>query len=180
MSNPSKGGNVLKPVSKTRCWAMVCWVISAAAIMAADYFSGPWIQFPIMYGIPVGLAAWFNGRWWAMPIAVLMPMGRIWFSTLWASPATSAEIAINTVIRILVFVSLAYLVDKVATQKRVLEKEIQTLHGILPICGFCKRIRDPAGEWQILEKYISQRSEAQFSHGICPECLRKHYPDLNQ
>jgi hypothetical protein len=55
---------------------------------------------------------------------------------------------------------------------------IKTLSGLLPICASCKRIRDDTGYWQQLESYISQYSSAEFSHGICPECLRKLYPDL--
>lgn len=57
--------------------------------------------------------------------------------------------------------------------------EIKTLHGIIPICANCKNIRDDKGAWAQMEKYISERSDAQFSHGICPECVEKLYPDLD-
>lgn len=53
--------------------------------------------------------------------------------------------------------------------------EIKVLHGILPICMHCHRIRTDEQSWQRLEKYIQQHSEATFSHGLCPDCLRKHY-----
>lgn len=56
--------------------------------------------------------------------------------------------------------------------------EVRKLSGLLPICSSCKKIRDDKGYWQSLESYISDRSEAQFSHGICPECSSKLYPDL--
>ena len=55
-------------------------------------------------------------------------------------------------------------------------EEINTLHGLLPICVQCKKIRDKAGNWQKIETYISERSEAEFTHGMCPECMRKLYP----
>ncbi|MEN8188457.1 MAG: response regulator [Thermodesulfobacteriota bacterium] len=58
--------------------------------------------------------------------------------------------------------------------------EIKTLTGILPICSHCKKIRDDAGYWQQVEQYISENSEAMFSHGICEECLDKHYGDFLQ
>jgi PAS domain S-box-containing protein len=48
---------------------------------------------------------------------------------------------------------------------------IKTLRGLVPICAHCKSIRDDKGFWQQLETYVSQHSEAQFSHGICPACL---------
>lgn len=56
--------------------------------------------------------------------------------------------------------------------------QVTTLKGMLPICASCKKIRNDAGYWEILENYISSHSEAEFSHGICPECIEKLYPDL--
>lgn len=56
--------------------------------------------------------------------------------------------------------------------------EVKTLGGLLPICANCKKIRDDIGDWHQLESYICKHSEAEFSHGICPECARKLYPEL--
>jgi hypothetical protein len=56
--------------------------------------------------------------------------------------------------------------------------EIKTLQGIVPICSFCKKIRDDKGFWNQVEAYVSQHTEAEFSHGICPDCREKHYPEL--
>ncbi|MFZ4659198.1 MAG: 7TM diverse intracellular signaling domain-containing protein, partial [Caldilineaceae bacterium] len=58
--------------------------------------------------------------------------------------------------------------------------EIKTLHGILPICANCKKIRDEEGAWQGLETYISQHTDAQFSHGICTDCMKSLYPTIYQ
>lgn len=55
--------------------------------------------------------------------------------------------------------------------------EIKTLKGILPICASCKKIRDDEGYWNQIESYIRDHSEAEFTHGICPECARKLYPE---
>ena len=55
-----------------------------------------------------------------------------------------------------------------------LRRELQQLEGLLPICAYCKRIRDDRNTWSSLEGYVEQRSEAQFSHGICPDCYKKH------
>jgi GAF domain-containing protein len=54
---------------------------------------------------------------------------------------------------------------------------LKMLGGILPICASCKKIRDEQGKWHILEAYIQNHSEAQFSHGVCPECAQRLYPD---
>jgi len=57
-------------------------------------------------------------------------------------------------------------------------EEVKILQGILPICSFCKKIRDDKGYWNQIEDYIHKHSDAEFSHGICQECVEKHYPDL--
>lgn len=56
--------------------------------------------------------------------------------------------------------------------------EIKKLSGLLPICASCKKIRDDKGYWNQLETYISEHSEAEFSHGVCPDCLEKLYGDV--
>jgi len=59
-------------------------------------------------------------------------------------------------------------------------QEVRTLSGLLPICSHCKKIRNDEGQWEKLESYISQHSEADFSHGLCPDCLAEHYPEVFQ
>lgn len=56
-------------------------------------------------------------------------------------------------------------------------KEIKVLKGFLPICASCKKIRDDKGYWTQVEKYVADHSEAKFSHGICPDCAKKLYPE---
>jgi len=58
-------------------------------------------------------------------------------------------------------------------------EEIKTLKGIIPICMHCKKIRDDQGYWNQIERYIHEHSDAKFSHGVCPECLEKHYPEVS-
>jgi CheY-like chemotaxis protein len=57
-------------------------------------------------------------------------------------------------------------------------EEIKRLSGLLPICANCKRIRDKQNNWHEIERYISDHSEADFSHGLCPDCVRSLYPEL--
>ena len=58
-------------------------------------------------------------------------------------------------------------------------KKVRTLSGLLPICATCKKIRDDKGYWNQIEAFITKHSQAEFSHGICPECAKKFYPDLD-
>jgi K+-sensing histidine kinase KdpD len=94
-------------------------------------------------------------------------------------------------VRVIVFCSVAFLVTSLETQRRralhslqnanralqAALDEIRTLRGILPICMHCKQIRDAEGHWVRLEKYVQEHSHAEFTHGLCPECFQKHYPD---
>lgn len=88
--------------------------------------------------------------------------------------------------------SLAVLIDVTAQKKaeasqekliRELQKaleEISSLRGILPLCSFCKRVRDDKGYWEQVDIYITKHTPAEISHSFCPECLKKHYPTLAQ
>lgn len=56
--------------------------------------------------------------------------------------------------------------------------EVKTLRGLIPICSGCKKIRDDRGYWEKIESYLGRHSDAAFSHGICPDCMDKYYPEL--
>lgn len=71
--------------------------------------------------------------------------------------------------------------ESLQTSNKKLQKalsSIKTLKGLLPICSYCKKIRDDKGYWNRIEAYIQTHSEAEFSHGICQECLKKHHSDI--
>ena len=67
--------------------------------------------------------------------------------------------------------------SKVINELQISLERVKTLSGMLPICSSCKKIRDDQGYWNQIEAYIAKHSEAEFSHGICPECARKLYPE---
>lgn len=58
---------------------------------------------------------------------------------------------------------------------RLAEMELRELKGLLPICASCKRVRDDDGYWRSVEAYVQQHSAAQFTHGICPHCVKEHW-----
>lgn len=77
----------------------------------------------------------------------------------------------------------AVLQARLAVAERMLglHRELQRLEGLLSICSYCKHIRDDGEQWRSLESYIEARSDAQFSHGICPECYTKYVePQFDQ
>ena len=59
-------------------------------------------------------------------------------------------------------------------------KKVKVLSGLIPICASCKKIRDDKGYWNNLESYLKAHSDADFTHGICPECAKKWYPQISE
>ena len=66
--------------------------------------------------------------------------------------------------------------EHLVRQLQAAAAEVHTLSGLLPICAGCKKIRDAANRWQHIESYIAEHSTAQFSHGLCPDCIKRLYP----
>jgi hypothetical protein len=157
-----------------RKYRLIFWVILSLFVLVADYFTGPLIQFPIVYILPIVFVTWFNGRRWGLFFAFALAFTRIFFHFIWIVPWSSLEAVINVVIRMIVFSLIVLLVDS-EIKRRVLQKEIKVLGGILPMCSFCKKIRTGNNIWIPLEEYIHEHSEAELSHGYCPDCLREHY-----
>ena len=159
-------------VALSRPWPHV---LTGGGVLGIDYATGKYIMFPILFVIPVMLAAWFSRKRTAYALAVLLPLGRLAIASLFDQPDPFVFLATNALIRIAVLGLLAFLVARTARQTKELDRRVKQLEGILPICMFCKRIRDDHDDWQQLESYISQHSEANFSHGICADCAKKHY-----
>lgn len=154
------------------------WLASSAIILWIDYLIGPYFQFPFLFLVPVLFAAWYNGRDWGLTFAVLLPLVRLYFTTTWVVPWTLLHSVLNAATRIGVLGVVVVLAARMAEQQRQLVNEVNTLEGLLPICSYCKKIKDENGNWNVMERYITDHSEAAFSHGICPDCLRDRYPDI--
>lgn len=77
--------------------------------------------------------------------------------------------------------TLRYAIERqhLTTELKQALDHVEQLQGMLPICSACKKIRDDKGYWNRIEAYISKHSRVVFSHGICPDCAKKLYPDLD-
>jgi hypothetical protein len=155
------------------------WFLGLGAVMLAfDYVTSPSTQFPVLYVLPVCLAAWYSGKWPALTLAIAVPLFRL---AVIGSPAgfeTPSSFFFTTVFRGAVIVVMALWVARLADLERDLVRQVKVLEGLLPICAFCKNIRNESGDWERLEQYISNRSDAEFSHGVCPSCGDTHYPGM--
>ena len=154
-----------------------CFLL-ASIVLILDFITGQEIYFPIVYALPVGVAAWHNKKYLAYALAILLPLARISYHFLWNDNQSLPSVLLNPPIKILSLLFYAYLIDRVSWQKKKLEEELLALEGILPMCASCRKIRNENGQYEPLEKFVVEHSKASFSHGICPECAKKLYPDI--
>jgi hypothetical protein len=156
------------------------WVVIGAALVGVDYWLGPSAQFPVIYVIPVALAAWYSGRRPALALAIVMPaIHAAMLLTLWNPPGDLFQVLAPTLFRAVVIFVMALWFARLADHERKLHHFVERLEGLLPICSFCKSIRNQDGEWESLEHFISSRSAAEFSHSFCKSCGKMHYPDFD-
>jgi K+-sensing histidine kinase KdpD len=155
----------------------------------ADYASGWELGFFVFYFIPISFSAWFIGNRSAIIIAVISAAAWFLADYFLANHYSSNFYAFwNSAIRLIAFILIAVLI---ATIKRSLDHakkvsvelqhsldHIKRLSGMLPICASCKKIRNDKGYWEQIEHYIAERSETEFTHGLCPECAKRLYPEI--
>ena len=155
----------------------VWWGLVGAAFVALDYFTGLADAMPALYVVPVTLAAWYSGRRPALLLAIALPLVHLGQAASSPSYAGSiAGLALQYLVRGSVVIVMALWFARLAEHERELHRHVDALEGLLSICAFCKKIRNEGGEWERLETFISRRSQAHFSHSVCPSCGTAHYP----
>jgi hypothetical protein len=153
---------------------------SLVAIMASDYFTGVEVNFTLFYLVPVFFVTWsidrrsgiFASLWCALGWGFVDYLGRPEFRVgpaLW-----------NAWIQFGLFVTFSFVLtwiksalleqNKLNTELQAALAEVQSLSGLLPMCAWCRKIREEDGEWVSLETYVADHSGADFTHGICPTC----------
>jgi hypothetical protein len=144
-------------------------------IAVLDRLAGPHVSLGVLYLVPLALAAWCGRTWLALAIALALPMARLSYFAfdVWEPPGTFAHVAVNAAVRLTALVFAALLIRR-ARRARELERELATLRGLLPICMYCKRIQDAGGQWHPVEQYLGERSDAAFTHRVCPYCTDTH------
>lgn len=110
---------------------------------------------------------------------VLLTAGLVAGRVLWFSGAGGDALSETMQLTIVNAIGIVMVSRRNALQDMVADafEELHVLRGIIPICAHCKKVRTNADEWQQIEKYVHEHSAAEFSHGICPDCLRKFYAD---
>jgi hypothetical protein len=155
-----------------------------------DNLTGYELGMSVFYLIPICFISWFINKTAGILMSIIAVVTMI-IADMMAGEYVENYIikGWNTLVHLIFFIIVASLVNEVKSyldkQKTIVVKlqkalsEVKTLSGLLPICAACKKIRDDNGYWQQIEQYISKHSEAEFSHGICPECRGKLYPKIS-
>jgi K+-sensing histidine kinase KdpD len=175
--------------TRNRILLVVGCLLVSLAIDAADARTGEQYDFFAFYFIPISIAAWWAGR--GSGILIALVSAAAWFQSDFLAHRSYSYLvgSWDTLMRGCAFLLIAMAVSKVKSEllrERRLRREladamsqIKQLQGILPMCSFCRKIRDQSERWVPMEKYIAEHSDARVSHGLCPACYRKHYGDPN-
>jgi hypothetical protein len=144
----------------------------AAVIALIDYAVAPNAEFPGLTLFPILFAAWYGGLAWSLPFAAFPFVHVVNLSLKGAGPDELYAAVLAAAVRAVLIVPISIWIAGISSSERALKKENAMLRGLLPICSYCKKIRDGEGDWQVLEKYIEERTDATFTHGICETCLQ--------
>jgi len=142
-------------------------------IIGVDLLTPPQIILSIFFVIPILIAAWYNGLRWALLLSVVLPSARLFIVIFIETSWHNNYDLVNTIDRVVVLSIVSLVTAKLSSSI----KHVKILEGLIPICSRCKKIRNKNQEWQPLEKFITERSYAQFTHGLCPDCAKELYGD---
>lgn len=156
--------------TRRRSWLLAGVILLSINVFLLDLALPLGIAVGSLYTVPVILSLWVPGR--RVTIATAAGCAALTLvEMLFSSPGVLWIGLINRGITLFLIGAAMVLV---LLRKRA-DEQIRTLQGLIPICASCKKIRNDLGYWDVLEMYLQEHSEAQFTHGICPECAQRFY-----
>ncbi len=178
----------MEPSIKSQIAVVSMTIVFLSFVGGLDYATGPELGFFAFYFLPISIATWYLARKSVVTSSSLAAIS-IWFvvEQLNGRAYSSSFIKYwDAGIKFVAFLILGFAVLRVKhalqQEKESNEKlstalaEVKNLTGLLPICASCKQIRDDEGYWHRVEAYISNHSDAEFTHSMCPACSKEWYP----
>lgn len=156
-------------------WFMV---ILCLVFVGLDWELIPLQVFPVVFVFPLMLVAWNCPLWLSLACAVLLSLTRVIHHVAFSAKPVTLLDAADALMCFFVLLLLTLLTTLLGQQSRQLRQRVRALEGLLPICSFCKSIRDDKQDWVRFEEYLTQHSDAVVSHGLCPDCAQKHYGEF--
>ena len=172
-----------------RSRSSVVWAVAVAifmAIMLTDILSPPEVEFSAFYLLPIFWVAWFRGTREGLLMALVAGIGWYVHDRLSGRPMSSELYRLwDGLNKQACYLLAAWVVGalrrqvqgQLALNRQLSEAlaEVKELKGLLPVCAWCHKIRDEEGAWQPMEVFLQERTRAEATHGICPECLAKEH-----
>ncbi|HZC68031.1 MAG TPA: hypothetical protein VE201_05370 [Nitrospirales bacterium] len=165
-------------------------ILLAIGIFGVDFFYPLGVAVGALYTPLVLITLWSSYRHFTLIVTVgasILTVVGLFYPLYGAADQLAVTNRVLSLITIWVAAILVLLYKRAEEERVVLVRQLQdalanikTLHGLLPICSSCKKIRDDHGYWNQLEIYIGTHTDAEFTHGLCPECIQKLYPDYSQ
>jgi hypothetical protein len=149
------------------------YVAISAAILLLDYATGPYLQFPILFVVPVLLAAWYHSAIVAYVLALALPVGRFFIASAVDRPGPIGYSVLNAAIRVAVLLLIAYLATRSARQTRALQDRVA---GLVTVCAWSRTV-EYDGAWISFEEYLQRRFHIATTHGLSPEAMRRLFRD---
>jgi hypothetical protein len=154
-----------------------------------DVVTGYQVSFSLLYLAPITLVTWGAGRRWGVAIASLSALVWLGADMLSGHRVTQPLIPLwNALVHLGFFLIVVTLLTRLKLSyeaqirsARALQASldnVKLLSGLIPICAWCKKVRNDQGYWQQVEAYIAEHSDATFTHGICQECKEKELQAL--
>lgn len=151
----------------------------AATLIVGIFFADPLISLGptvgILYAIPVALIGFWSSSKESRLVVITATIctALLLLNLFIGSPTILHDDFLN---RVLSIVAIWGIVIASLSRKRMAH-EVKSLRGLLSMCSYCRRVRDSKDRWTTLEQLVYTHTEADFSHGICPDCLPKHFPE---
>jgi CheY-like chemotaxis protein len=156
-----------KKATETFFYTLILLLI--VAIAWGDELTGFEVRFFVFYYLPIGAAAWRGGRIAGIAASIVSLVG--WGYSNFAVDSHITFIRYwNAGVVLVAFFCVAFPMAWIG-------REVRQLRELLPICAWCKKIRDDSGYWEQVDKYLSRRNKTEFTHAVCPDCAdRFHKP----
>jgi hypothetical protein len=142
----------------------ITYLLMGAVVLLLDLLTGRYLLFPILFVVPVTLAAWYCQPLWYLALAGLLPLGRLVVAAFVDAPAPLPYSLINALVRILVLAFVGLLANRVSRHTRDLEHQV---HNLVTICAWSHTI-EYRGEWLSVEDYLHRRFGLTSTHGVSP------------
>lgn len=170
--------------SKSQFGWLAAAAVAVLTVGAVDYVTGEELGLSLFYLAPVAAATWQAGR--VPGVVIALGSAAVWYAADLAVGHSHSDTWIpiwNAGVRLGFFLVVVELLSRLehefAERRRLLNEvratlaQVRTLSGLVPICAWCKNVRDDEGFWSAVEAYVAKRTDASFTHGLCPECAQR-------